>query len=66
MLHHCQGCNAQYGAFAAGPLDADGVKEYTCAHCGDKQRSVEVPEHYLRELVMNSIKLASLVRLPGA
>lgn len=47
-------------------LESEGKRQYACRNCGYTEISFEVPERYLRELVMNSLKLASLVRLPGA
>lgn len=43
-----------------------GEHDYLCDDCGHSFSTVEVPERYLRELVLNSIKLASMVKLPGA
>lgn len=66
-MAECPKCQGAYFARRPGRhLDADkGSHRYSCRDCSYEETRVEVPEHYLRELVMNSIKLASLVKLPG-
>lgn len=62
-MRQCPNCDS---VDLAVHTETEGLRHYNCRACQHHVATVEVPEHYLRELVMNSIKLASLVKLPGA
>lgn len=62
-MHHCPKCDGQSMVVRLNPGPDD--RQFWCKSCGHTVALIEVPEPYLRELVLNSIKLASLVKLPG-
>lgn len=62
-MHHCPECESRN--LVMHKEGDETLRHYNCRDCSHHVATVEVPEHYLRELVLNSIKLASLVRLSG-